>query len=299
MSTKPAADPCVRMHRVQTQFAERDTSGSSPCWSCPPGVVVDVTPIGQTGAVGERAHDEGGPLWMQRVAELNAFVGSHGRFPDIGDAVHLIEWVRLARLHYPTGQLPVELVVAVEQIPGWAWDPPPRRRTGAGSGGGRWVERAKLIAEFVTVNGYLPGDGHGSGDDDELADWVHRIRSRYAKGELSLTAATVVAGLPGWSWELPARQPRASWGSLSGSSALRRSVRSMTLQVSSLPPTPTCVSHGGRSTPATLVGAASHRKRSWCSKPSRAGHGRGRLCVPRLMLSHHRSVPIPNRQRLG
>jgi hypothetical protein len=142
--------------------------------------------------------------WCERLAELHAHVGAHGRLPPRGDATGLGAWVdnqrqgkKAAEAGRPLGKrMTQQRVAALEAVPGWEW----------ASHEAAWEEKLAAVRAFVVAHGRLPSSSHPS----RLGEWTRNQRRAKRASEAGLKGhhvitpqrAAALEAVPGWTWEV-------------------------------------------------------------------------------------------------
>ena len=128
--------------------------------------------------------------WDTRVAELEAFVVDHGRFPKNGRASEeqLAQWVNQQRRAMRNEKLSVERIARLESIPGWVWS----------ALNAAWDARFAELEAFVADHGRFPKNGRAS--EEQLAQWVKLQRSAMRNEKLSTDRVARLESVPGWVW---------------------------------------------------------------------------------------------------
>ena len=101
-------------------------------------------------------------------------------------------WVGSRRTEFRKGSLSPECIKALENLPGWVWDP---------------VEEDYKIG-LVRLQAYVERKGHARapiGYKDEggfkLGNWVSNRRTEFREGDLSPERIKALEALPGWVWD--------------------------------------------------------------------------------------------------
>ena len=142
--------------------------------------------------------------FQQGLGALKQFVTreGHGSIPKghierfDGQEVQLLSWVTSRRGNYKKGKLSAERVAALEEIPGWVWDP---------------VE-ASLHRSFSALEQFVAREGHAlvpgshvevfQGEEVHLGSWANSRRTAYNKGRLHEGFISRLEQQPGWVWDI-------------------------------------------------------------------------------------------------
>lgn len=124
-------------------------------------------------------------VWEARAQELSAWVAEHGRLPL---ASEVGTWMSKARAAYRAGRLTDEQIAALEQVPGWDWDP---KRA-------EWMSRLADVQRWAAEHGGLPTRR----SNERLAMWLRTNRNAFRAGRLDDEQAGLLEQLPGFRWDL-------------------------------------------------------------------------------------------------
>jgi len=111
--------------------------------------------------------------WNATYARIHAIAHGLGRLPRLSDGVErrLVNWS--ANQRRATGLSP-EQRAALEQLPGWSWDPTEER----------WLDRAEELRLFCAAHdGELPRERDP--EESALAHWLSRQLVAQRKGTLA------------------------------------------------------------------------------------------------------------------
>ncbi len=104
---------------------------------------------------------------------------------------NLGSWVGRRRTKYKKGDLSPDRIKALEEVPGWAWDP----------------FEGDYQSGLERLRAYADREGHArvpQGYTDEsgfkLGPWVVSRRTAYKKGDLSPERIKALEEVPGWAW---------------------------------------------------------------------------------------------------
>ncbi len=95
-------------------------------------------------------------------------------------------------MEYKNGDLSPERIKALEEVPGWAWNP---REEDYQNG----LERLRAYADREGHARVSPRYTDESGF--KLGTWVKSRRTAYKKGDLSPERIKALEEVPGWSWD--------------------------------------------------------------------------------------------------
>ncbi len=135
--------------------------------------------------------------WGEGIKLLRQYVKSEGSalVPSgyiTKDGYGLGNWVSKQRRGYRRGKLSVDRQSALEQLPGWIWDPHEDK----------WQKGFKCLLEYVKRTGstrvpfkHISEDGYG------LGNWVSKQRKNYQRGKLNVDQQGSLEQLPGWTWD--------------------------------------------------------------------------------------------------
>ncbi|KQO98760.1 helicase associated domain-containing protein [Leifsonia sp. Leaf264] len=149
---------------------------------------------------------DGSTVWKDRLAELQAFVLTHGDIPrrrgDTAAEKSLANWVRVQRAKKTNpetvGTLTVEQSDALEVIPGWWWSGQPTST---------FKSAADDLLAWVKSTGTFPKEYTTDKEERRLASFVTRYRDSFRAGTLGRPQAEQLEAIPGWDWQIaPAEQ---------------------------------------------------------------------------------------------
>ncbi len=132
---------------------------------------------------------------------LRSFVDREGRLPQqnvvehsAGDEFNLGSWISARRNEYRRGNLSAERVAALEDIPGWIWNP----------------TEADYQLHIRAINQFVMREGHArvtrnhieevDGEAVKLGRWARHHTLQFNAGNLSLERIEFFEGLPRWTW---------------------------------------------------------------------------------------------------
>lgn len=143
--------------------------------------------------------------WAQNFAALQRFAAEHGHpFPPSryrsAEGYRLAAWISNQRRTLGKDPLSMKRRARFESLPGWSWNRPDTR----------WEDAFNELAEHLERTGELRVAGRTS-----LANWMHRQRSLYHRGELDAVRARRLAALRGWTWNPLDSGWDANFGALS------------------------------------------------------------------------------------
>ena len=132
---------------------------------------------------------------LKRYAEINGTVRIAQKLKF--DGVNLSSWVVAQRSRHRSGRLDPDKAAALEQLPGWTWDPFTDD----------WEQGFYQLEKYVARKGDALVELSWVSDGFKLGKWVARQRAFYKTGRLSAERESRLTSLPGWVWD--ARE--ASW----------------------------------------------------------------------------------------
>ena len=151
-------------------------------------------------------------IWAKSFEYLRKYVESegHANVPRgyVGkDGYKLGLWVMWNRERYRQGGLSKKRKLALEQLPGWVWNP---RKSGKQVWTQAWTKSFEHLRKYVESEGhaavpatYVTDNGY------KLGTWVRDQRHKYNKGQLSKEKQKALEQLPGWIWAL--ERSGATW----------------------------------------------------------------------------------------
>ena len=108
------------------------------------------------------------------------------------DGFRLGSWLGTRRKDYKQGKLAEDRIKALEQLPGWTWDPLETD----------WIEGLGHLAKYVDEKGHARAPrGYVTEDGFRLGTWVRTRRSIYRKGQLTEDRIRALEQIPGWTWD--------------------------------------------------------------------------------------------------
>jgi hypothetical protein len=159
--------------------------------------------------------------WFTVFAALTRFVAKH-HIAEIEpglvfDRVRLGSWVESQRAAFAAGTLPPHNADLLAAIPGWEWAPRrpgtngsartprprpavlPERRTADDD---RWDAGYTALCAYTRQRGNATPPRDATFDGFALGEWVHEIRRRHRRGDLTTSRAEALERLPGWLWSV-------------------------------------------------------------------------------------------------
>ena len=137
--------------------------------------------------------------WEAAYQQLKNFTARHGscRVPHayVSEGVQLRSWCISQRTAYARGKLSERRQHALEQLPGWQWDPFTEK----------WENGFQELTDFLAEFGHARVTvAHKSREGFNLLGWVQEQRAAYAAGKLDDQRRERLEQLPGWVWQLRA-----------------------------------------------------------------------------------------------
>jgi hypothetical protein len=139
--------------------------------------------------------------WYNNLKHLNEFAKREGHTRVqhhyvTEDGCKLGLWVGSQRTMYRKGMLLSEHKQALEQIPGWTWNPLENR----------WAEAFKCLRDFVDREGHANVPSmYATLQGYNLGQWVETQQRAYKKGKLSVQRREALENMPGWVWDSPSQ----------------------------------------------------------------------------------------------
>jgi len=192
--------------------------------------------------------------WDTAYKHLEEYAEKNGscRVPNshVVDGLNLRIWCTRQRTVYSRGKLSERRQQALEQLPGWQWDPLTES----------WENGFQELANFVAELGHARVTfAHKSREGFNLLGWAQEQRAAYAAGKLDDQRRERLEQLPGWAWQLRS----SKWDQ-----AFERLERYV-------------AAHYDARAPSDYVAEDGHRLGSWVVQ-QRFNHARGRLDSSRV-----------------
>lgn len=123
--------------------------------------------------------------WAVFLAELQRWITTHGSLSNLRQQDHgpngypLGQQVRAVRQRQRRGSLPIDQKLALEQLPGWAWN----------------AQRARWLAQLEAARTHFanPTDG---GIPTRVNDWLDHTRRAYRAGQLDHEQRALLESVP-------------------------------------------------------------------------------------------------------
>ena len=134
-------------------------------------------------------------LWEEGLERLRLYCEEVGDADvpqsfSTDDGYHLGSWVSTQRAFMREGKLSGERATALEELPGWVWDPKEAL----------WWERYVLVEKFAEKEGHARVPFDSTVDGVDLGGWVIGQRNAWRKGKIDPGRAGLLESLPGWVW---------------------------------------------------------------------------------------------------
>jgi hypothetical protein len=155
--------------------------------------------------------------WRVALGHLLRYVEQYGhplvprRYTD-KQGFKLGLWVMFQRGRYRKGKLAHTRIAALEDLPGWVWNP---HCDSSDRFSAIWMRGFTHLKEYIARGGhprvptvFVAEDGY------RLGEWVNSQRTRYRKGKLAKARITALESVPGWVWDPRSEaidRPNRSW----------------------------------------------------------------------------------------
>jgi hypothetical protein len=133
--------------------------------------------------------------WLSTLTDVKAHARKYGHLPDKGiqgnRGSDLGQWIETNRRFWRRKKLAPDQVSALEELPGWTWNPGVDRDS-------RWLE---ALITYRESHGHLkvPYD-YTTPSGLRLGNWVAQKRIRYRNKSLSKDWISRLSALDGWIW---------------------------------------------------------------------------------------------------
>jgi hypothetical protein len=134
--------------------------------------------------------------FVSGLQDLLSFEAKHGHIDPPEDfvsrsGIKLLQWKRNKIAEKRRGELSLDRIKLLEQVPGWTWEPQTDR----------FRKPLEEVKRFQVRHGHLKvpaGFDHAAGVD--LALWIKSRRRDHRLGLLSAEKIKALEDVPGWRW---------------------------------------------------------------------------------------------------
>ncbi|MHB1523759.1 MAG: DEAD/DEAH box helicase [Candidatus Dormibacteria bacterium] len=170
----------------------------------------ELSPVRQAGleSIEGWIWDDSAERWDRAYALLEAFVAreGHALVPQgiVRDGVRLGAWVSNQRMFFHKGRLPPDRVHQLEALAGWSWD----------AVDAQWEANFTALRAFAARTGNVDVPKSWIENGARIGWWIGTQRQAFKRGSLDQARATLLEGLPGWSWDKIEAKWEAGFASL-------------------------------------------------------------------------------------
>ncbi|QXC46684.1 MULTISPECIES: DEAD/DEAH box helicase [Rhodococcus erythropolis group] len=145
--------------------------------------------------------------WTKMLGVLERYGAEHGTTSFTRKKVegtNLAYWVGHQRRDYRAGIMSPDRIAALENIPGWTWEP----------ASAAWEQAMMLLRRYVGEHGSAKTPKNAVLDDFQLGQWVINRRVEFRAQVLAADRVAELEALPGWTWDPLADQRNAGVAAL-------------------------------------------------------------------------------------